>query len=89
MSVNMAEGSDRMQRAGRTLVLIALGITALLMLIMLLNEILPHFVRDAMLLPPLVPFVFLAIYLGGFALVLGTVLWLAGWILEGFAQHAS
>jgi hypothetical protein len=72
--MNIAEGSRRMRRAGQWSVILSVGASALSMgLAMPFN-----------LLQPLHLFVlFLPIAL------VGTALWLAGWILEGFAKNAD
>jgi hypothetical protein len=79
--MNVIEGAGRMQRAGRWMVLISMSV---FVLFVCLSEV----------------FVYLRIgeYLNGFGMfhlllsllfliaVPGAVLWLAGWILEGFAK---
>lgn len=83
--MNLIEGSKRMHHAGRILVPIALGLIAVFIAFMIFVYQSNYFViRDILRL-----FLPLFIWLCGIALTSGALLWIAGWILEGFIQHPS
>jgi|HubBroStandDraft_1064217.scaffolds.fasta_scaffold58971_2 hypothetical protein len=76
--MNIAGGARRMRRVGRYVVLAALGVFALLFGLLAAALLRPslgiHFAMiDLILLPILVA-------------IPGASLWLAGWIVEGFAE---
>lgn len=79
--MNALEGARRMQLAGRWIVWIALSVTVLLWGAIMLFS----YLRAPLLLPrlgflePLFVFFYLACP--------GAILWLAGWIVEGFAKN--
>jgi hypothetical protein len=85
--MNILEGSRRMQHGGRRILLGALAFFALLVVLFevwvyLRDSIHPDFVAQSV-----VQFVFFMIPLAVIAILIGGVLWLAGWILAGFAKH--
>jgi hypothetical protein len=75
--MNITEGARRMQSAGRWIFLINAAFGLCLVGVDLL---LPPYMRDFRLLG-IVPLLFPI-------LVLGAALWLAGWIVDGFAKDA-
>jgi low temperature requirement protein LtrA len=86
--MNIAEGSRRMRSAGRTFLLASLGTLTLSLLCLLIPVFVPQYIQAAGNVNFLTLFCGLSFYLCAIALVLGVVLWLAGWIVEGFAQPA-
>jgi hypothetical protein len=76
--MNIPEGARRMQSAGRWIFLIN---SALALCLIGADFVLPPYMRDFRLLG-IVPLLFLI-------LALGAALWLAGWIMEGFAKEAN
>ena len=86
--MNIIEGASRMQRAGRALVILALSAFTLCALGAGICALLPSLLHVREILGVLIPLVFGAVWLCTIALLLGAVLWIAGWILEGFFHHA-
>ncbi len=82
--MNLIEGSKRMQRAGRTLFPISLSILVVFVALSAFAYQSNYFVIRGILnlLSPLF------IWLCGITLISGAMLWIAGWILEGFAEQA-
>jgi hypothetical protein len=76
--MNIAGGARRMRRVGQYLLFAALGVFALLLCVLAVALLRPSLgigfaLLDLILLPLLVA-------------APGAVLWLAGWIVEGFAE---
>jgi hypothetical protein len=78
--MNVIEGTKRMQRAGRWMVIIALGLCVLMLCWTAISFLLPSYVHGYGVSDLILLLFFVA--------VPGAVLWLAGWILEGFAKEA-
>lgn len=77
--MNALEGARRMQVAGRRIVWVALGLTVLFWgLLMLFSYLHGGSFGGFGFLEPAILFVYMACP--------GVVLWLAGWIVEGFAK---
>ncbi|MGD0682185.1 MAG: hypothetical protein ABR990_09040 [Terracidiphilus sp.] len=75
--MNVEEGAKRMRRAGKWIVLIPLVVTVLLSVISFIAYAMNRnhgIIALAILLLPIE--------------ILGGILWLAGWIVEGFAKDA-
>lgn len=87
--MNLTEGAIRMQRVGRAMVIIALGAFALCVCLAVIYAFLPSFVHAATFFAVLSPVVFTLIWISAMAMAAGAVLWIAGWILEGFAKGAN
>ena len=85
--MNILEGSRRMQHGGRR---ILLGSLAVFVLMVGLFEVWVYF-RDSIhpdiLAQGLVQFVFFMATVAVVVILLSALLWLAGWILAGFAKH--
>jgi hypothetical protein len=75
--MNIAEGARRMQFAGHRLAAITSGLTVVLVLLFITAGFL-----NVQMFGPLIALGFLVL----FGIIPGAVLWLAGWIVEGFAD---
>jgi hypothetical protein len=75
--MNITEGARRMQSAGRWIFLIN---SAFVLCLIGVDFLLPAYMRDFRFLG-IVPLLFPI-------LVFGAALWLAGWIMDGFAKDA-
>lgn len=78
-----------MQRAGRAMVfigLIAFGVCAFLSVIF---AFLPASVHVSAVFGIVSPAVFTVLWISSMAIASGAVLWIAGWIMEGFAKDAK
>lgn len=78
--MNIQEGARRMQKAGRWLIALPLGLLLILFIVWAVEVL---FVRND-LRNPLGMTLFCIPFL-----VPGTALWLAGWIVDGFAKEGS
>jgi hypothetical protein len=74
--MNVTEGARRMRSAGKWIVLIPLMMTLLLCLVSFGSYALNLNPRIIVLAVPLIPIE-----------IFGIILWLAGWIMEGFAKE--
>jgi len=81
--MNAAEGARRMQTAGRWMVFTPVSLGLLFICLSFVIAYLP--VGRNSLGFPLFAFVPLLLLIG----ILGVFLWLAGWIVEGFAQKSD
>jgi hypothetical protein len=79
--MNIQEGARRMKRAGRWLIMVTLTSVLVLLGIGLVVSAFPHGSRS--LGDGVIIIVFAFTYLA----IPGGVLWLAGWITEGFAKN--
>jgi hypothetical protein len=78
--MNVHEGARRMQRAGKWLVMIPLSVLSLIWAIAFIETLLKHGY------PPYhAPLIFLILFI--YLAIPGGALWLAGWIVEGFAGN--
>lgn len=82
--MNILEGASRMQRSGRALVIVSLAAFALCAVAAGLYAFLPTSLHVTELLSMLVPLMFAVVWFCAVAILLGAVLWIGGWILEGF-----
>jgi hypothetical protein len=85
--MNIMEGAKRMQRAGRAIVIIALSVFVLCALIALVSSFLPMYLHVDAFFTIFLPLVITAVSFCAVAIVVGGVLWVGGWILEGFFHH--
>ena len=81
--MNIKEGTSRMQRAGRAMVIIALSAFVLCAIGACIDALLPSYLHVENLILVL-PILLSVIGVCAMATALGTVLWVAGWILDGF-----
>jgi len=81
--MDVQEGARRMKRAGQWLIMVPLTAVLILLAIGLVVSVLRHD-SGSLGRGPIV-FLFAFIYLA----IPGGVLWLAGWIVEGFAKKES
>jgi hypothetical protein len=79
--MNIQEGAGRMKRAGQWMVLVPSTIAILLWAVGLIAGLMHSGIN--ILIAPAMIFAVLALYLA----IAGGVLWLAGWIVEGFAKE--
>jgi polyferredoxin len=84
--MNVTEGAIRMQRAGRAMVIIALAAFVLSAVLSGIYAFLPSSFHIAEMFGVLLPAVFTVLWMSAMAIAAGSVLWIAGWILEGFAK---
>lgn len=82
--MNIREGANRMQRAGRAMVVIALSAFALCAIGAAIYAFLPSYLHVNDILAIVLPILLSVIWVCAMAVGLGTVLWVAGWILDGF-----
>lgn len=82
--MNIAEGAARMQRAGRAMVILALCAFALCAIAAGIYAFLPSYLHVTEVFSIVLPLLLTVIWICAMAIALGTVLWVAGWILEGF-----
>jgi hypothetical protein len=85
--MNILEGSRRMQHGGRRILLGSLAAFAILIVLFEVWVYLRDSIRPEFVAQWLVQFVFLMLSITVIVIVLSAVLWLAGWILAGFAKH--
>lgn len=84
--MNVSEGAIRMQHAGRMMVfvgLIAFGVCAFFSVVF---AFLPPSLHVSAVFGVISPVVFTVLWISAMAMAAGAVLWIAGWILEGFAK---
>jgi hypothetical protein len=81
--MNIAEGARRMQTAGRWMVFVPVSLGLLFICLLLVIAYLPIGKNSPGF--PLFAFVPLLLPIG----TLGVLLWLADWIVEGFAQKSD
>ncbi len=77
-----------MRRAGRALVIIALGAFTLCAVAAGVYAFLPSYLHVTEVVSVVAPLLFTVIWICSMAIALGAVLWIAGWILEGFAHRS-
>jgi hypothetical protein len=87
--MNLIEGSKRMRSAGRIVLLASLSFVTLTILLTVIPALVPQYIQIGGYFHLLFAFPGLFLNLCVIALILGAVLWIAGWIVEGFAQPAS
>jgi hypothetical protein len=77
--MNIHEGARRMKRAGQWMIMIPLTVVLIIWAVALAASVALH--REELYHPALL-FIIAFVYLA----IPGGVLWLAGWIVEGFAK---
>lgn len=82
--MNLLEGARRMQVVGRVITFTGLGLVVLGLLIAITLATISGAVAHAVAVEPVAGF-FVAV-LGFWPLLFGGLLWIAGWILEGFVK---
>jgi hypothetical protein len=85
--MNIDEGARRMQRAGRAMVILALSVFALCAIFAGIYAFLPSYLHVTEVFSIVLPMLLIVLWICGTAIAVGIVLWVAGWILEGFAHH--
>ena len=84
--MNVTEGAIRMQRAGRAMAIIGLVAFVLSAITSGIYAFLPASLHIADIFGVLLPAVFTILWMSAMAVAVGAVLWIGGWILEGFAK---
>jgi hypothetical protein len=84
MHMNIKEGARRMQRAGRAMVILALCAFALCAVAAGVYSFLPSYLHVIEVFGVVLPLLLTVIWICAVAIGVGTVLWVAGWILDGF-----
>lgn len=87
--MNVSEGAVRMQRAGRSMVLIGLCAFVICACLSAFIAFLPASLHVAAVFGFISPILFSVLWIAAMAMAAGAVLWIAGWILEGFAKNNS
>jgi hypothetical protein len=82
--MNMKEGARRMQRSGRAMVIIALSAFALCAIAAGVYAFLPSYLHVTEVIGIVLPILLTVVWICATATGLGTILWVAGWILDGF-----
>lgn len=85
--MNILEGASRMQRSGRALVIVALAAFALCAIAAGIYTFLPSSLHVTQMVNVVLPLLVGMVWICAMALALGAVLWIGGWILEGFFHH--
>jgi hypothetical protein len=85
--MNILEGSRRMQHGGRRILLGSLAFFVLLVVLFETWVYLRDSIHPEILAQWLVQFVFIMLSVTVVVILLSAMLWLAGWILAGFAKH--
>lgn len=85
--MNILEGASRMQRAGRALVIIALSAFALCAILSVVYAFLPAYLHVSEIFGIVLPMLIAVLWICAVAIALGAILWVGGWILEGFFHH--
>jgi hypothetical protein len=85
--VNVIEGAKRMQRAGRAMVIIALSVFALCAIAAAVYAFLPAYLHVSEVFTIVLPIVVTVAWFCAVAIAVGGILWVGGWILEGFFHH--
>lgn len=85
--MNIQEGASRMQRAGRAMVIIALSAFAVCAVIAAIYAFLPTYFHVSEVFGIVIPLLIAVLWICATASALGAILWIGGWILEGFFHH--
>lgn len=85
--MNIMEGAKRMQRAGRAIVIVALSAFALCIIISAGYAFLPSFFHVSVVFTVVLPLLATVGWFCAVATFVGGILWVGGWILEGFFHH--
>ena len=85
--MNIVEGAKRMQRAGRAMAIVALSAFVLCAIAAAVYAFLPSSMHVSEVFGMVMPLMVSAVWLCSIAIVVGAILWIAGWILEGFLHH--
>jgi len=84
--MNVREGALRMQRVGRGILFFATATLVLTIVIGIVMHFAANMGASVFLLGTAIP---LVMYLSFFPALCGGLLWIAGWIVEGFAMPKS
>lgn len=82
--MNMKEGARRMQRAGRAMFIIALSAFAVCAIAAGVYAFLPPYLHATEVIGIVLPILLTVVWICATATGLGTILWVAGWVLDGF-----
>jgi hypothetical protein len=87
--MNVVEGAKRMQRAGRALLIIALSAFAFCAVAAAVYAFLPSYLHVSEVFTVVLPLLITAVWFCSVAIAVGGILWIGGWILEGFVHHTQ
>lgn len=85
--MNVLEGASRMQRAGRAMVIIALSAFTLCAIFAAIYAFLPAYFHVSEVFGIVLPLLIAVLWICATTVALGGILWIGGWILEGFFHH--
>ena len=85
--MNVIEGAKRMQRAGRALLIIALSVFAFCAIAACVYAFLPSYLHISEVFRVVLPLLVTVIWFCSVGIAVGGILWIGGWILEGFVHH--
>jgi hypothetical protein len=85
--MNVIEGAKRMQRAGRALLIIALSAFAFCAIAACVYAFLPAYLHISEVFRIVLPLLVTVIWFCAVGIAVGGILWIGGWILEGFVHH--
>jgi len=85
--MNIMEGAKRMQRAGRAIVIIALSVFALCAISAGVYAFLPAYLHVSEVFTIVLPILVTVVWFCAVTIAVGGILWVGGWILEGFFHH--
>ncbi len=86
--MNIMEGAKRMQRAGRAIVILGLSVFVLCALASAVIAFLPMYLHVSAFFTIFLPILISVVWFCAVAIAVGGILWVGGWILEGFFHHA-
>jgi hypothetical protein len=86
--MNIMEGAKRMQRAGRAIVIIALSLFVFCAIAAVVSSFLPMYLHVSAFFTIFLPILISVVWFCAAAIAVGGILWVGGWILEGFFHHA-
>lgn len=85
--MNVMEGAKRMQRSGRAIVIIALSAFALCVVAAAVYAFLPSSLHVSEVFTIVLPILVSVVWFCAVGTAVGGILWVGGWILEGFFHH--
>ena len=85
--MNVMEGAKRMQRSGRAIVIIALSVFALCVVVSAAYAFVPSYFHVSAVFTVVLPLLATAAWFCAGTTFVGGILWVGGWILEGFFHH--
>lgn len=87
--MDISEGALRMQKAGRAMLVVALSAFAFCAVAAAIYAFLPASLHVTEVFSIVVPLMVMVVWICSVAILVGGVLWAAGWILEGFFHRGQ